>query len=990
MQALSSIKTSNFLHASKRLHELTRIRSTAITLLKYKKDRLKLEKKYEDTKNKFATKQKILDKERRQETKKIRPKKSKLLKKSEKVASSGIIDLLITFAKIKALMWIGDPENLAKVQAIVKGLTGVFKFIDWFATGSVTNLLDGLHSLLFGGSILERIFGLFSAIVGFFGIRYLLNPFKLIKDLKFVIKNGDKIGQIFSAFKESGIKKGAADLAQKLTKTADIFKRGLSRGLGRAILKVFGKTGFKFLAKAVAPAVGGLTKLVGGPLKAIATKTIGGIPVVGPLLNLGINLLLGDPLDKALFKTVGSTLGMGLGALVGSVFPGPGTIVGGALGGILGDWASSTLYDWMKGAISKKEEPALAVGGIVTKPTRALIGEAGPEAVIPLPKIYDGTILNAPMGIVASSMIGGIDAVISSLGPIGLTIRPYASSLLAPYRREFGASNYVFTSDIGRTSTDVTAKATTQTNDQEEVAKILGLNKTVNLIKKKEASEEAKKSRYNSGNSIREILGDILNNIINLDFTGTSKKTKPTGDEDPAKSQFTGPIPQGKSADFWTLAAIASREDGDPQGQADVAQSIYNRLASGAYGGRTIKDLIISTGQYEPTWKYPKGPTRGSGTPNAEWLNITDIKSAAAATGTSEGHVAAAARAILDAGLQKKSAEFVQGRTDFTGYPKTSRKSQIQRKSGDNYFGWDFNYRNNLVASVPTFTGVKMQTGGLVSRGDITSKFGNKESFRKNAHEGIDIAFPSGTPLSFSLGGKFIKIARTSSTEKEANGGYGQYMDVKLTDGKIARLAHLSSIPNWVKQGSEFAPNAVIALSGGIPKAPGSGRSGGAHLHLEQHTTQKDLAETLNGKVDPLSQGLFGLLRKGGAPGSATNGPAQPSQAPATSPDTVPESEETDSGSAFNPELIAKNLGELFQMITGTSKTNSAQLQKDSMDYLQAFKDFKPNPDTYIMAGGTNIFSSTTMLTPISQPDYSVGSFSSIDSATAFNLKTRL
>ena len=979
MQALSPIKTSNFLHASKRLHELTRIRSTAITLLKYKKDRLKLEKKYEDTKNKFATKQKILDKERRQETKKIRPKKSKLLKKSEKVASSGIIDLLITFAKIKALMWIGDPENLAKVQAIVKGLTGVFKFIDWFATGSVTNLLDGLHSLLFGGSILERIFGLFSAIVGFFGIRYLLNPFKLIKDLKFVIKNGDKIGQIFSAFKESGIKKGAADLAQKLTKTADIFKRGLSRGLGRAILKVFGKTGFKFLAKAVAPAVGGLTKLVGGPLKAIAKKTIGGIPVVGPLLNLGINLLLGDPLDKALFKTVGSTLGMGLGALVGSVFPGPGTIVGGALGGILGDWASSTLYDWMKGAISKKEEPALAVGGIVTKPTRALIGEAGPEAVIPLPKIYDGTILNAPMGIVASSMIGGIDAVISSLGPIGLTIRPYASSLLAPYRREFGASNYVFTSDIGRTSTDVTAKATTQTNDQEEVAKILGLNKTVNLIKKKEASEEAKKSRYNSGNSIREILGDILNNIINLDFTGTSKKTKPTGDEDPAKSQFTGPIPQGKSADFWTLAAIASREDGDPQGQADVAQSIYNRLASGAYGGKTIKDLIISTGQYEPTWKYPKGPTRGNGTPNAEWLNITDIKSAAAATGTSEGHVAAAARAILDAGLQKKSAEFVQGRTDFTGYPKTSRKSQIQRKSGDNYFGWDWDYRNNLVASVPTFTGVKMQTGGVINPIPSQNIATNKGGYA--ADTGLDILTPIGSKVISPVSGtlEYAEKGHVRQMGQDANPNMPGQQDQHSVRIKLDNpFTFAGKQVNYFYATHLYKLNSSIANKSGIKVNAGDflGLSGVAnnvpHVHV--------------GFVKDRNQNTF--LNYQQVRSLLSGSPVQEStETPAPDPSS-------DSDSTQPPPIkyddIAKNLGELFQMLTGTSKTNGAQLQKNSMDYLQAFKDFKPNPDTYIMAGGTNIFSSTTMLTPISQPDYSVGSFSSIDSATAFNLKTRL
>jgi uncharacterized membrane protein required for colicin V production len=521
MQTLSPIKTGAFLYQGKRLNELTQIRSVSIKLLKLKKDRLKLEDKFQKTKDKFTARQKVLDREKAQETKKKITKKSKLVRTGQDVVSAGIIDLLMTFIKFKALMWLGDPENLKKVQAIVKGLSGIFKFIDWFATGSVNNLLNGLHSLLFGGSILERILGLFSAIVGFFGIRYLLNPFKLIKDLKFVIKNGDKIGDIFNAFKKSGIKEGAANLVQGLTKTASIFKRGLARGLVRAVLKVFGKGGLKFLAKAAAPAVGGLLKLVGGPLKAIASKSVAGIPVVGPLLNLGINLLLGDPVDKAIVKTVGSTLGMGLGAVVGSVFPGPGTIVGGALGGIVGDWAASNLYDWMKSAFSKKEEPALAVGGIVTKPTRALIGEAGPEAVIPLGQIYNGSMMSAPLGIIASSMIGGIDALLASMGSVGLSIRPFAQQLLSPYTRQFGKKNYTFTSDIAKKSGNVNVKigASEEEKTNEELNKIVGAGLPLSILQKKETE---KQERYNPGNSMREILADILNNIMNLDFSKES------------------------------------------------------------------------------------------------------------------------------------------------------------------------------------------------------------------------------------------------------------------------------------------------------------------------------------------------------------------------------------------------------------------------------------------------------------------------------------
>jgi hypothetical protein len=49
------------------------------------------------------------------------------------------------------------------------------------------------------------------------------------------------------------------------------------------------------------------------------------------------------------------------------------------------------------GAKSKAETattPAMAAGGIVTKPTVALIGEAGPEAVIPLGKGMGGVTIN--------------------------------------------------------------------------------------------------------------------------------------------------------------------------------------------------------------------------------------------------------------------------------------------------------------------------------------------------------------------------------------------------------------------------------------------------------------------------------------------------------------------------------------------------------------------------------------------------------------------
>jgi hypothetical protein len=57
----------------------------------------------------------------------------------------------------------------------------------------------------------------------------------------------------------------------------------------------------------------------------------------------------------------------------------------------------------------------------------------------------------------------------------------------------------------------------------------------------------------------------------------------------------------------------------------------------------------------------------------------------------------------------------------------------------------------------------------------------------------------------------------------------------------------------------------LIAKSGGAVGAPGSGRSGGPHLHFEQHNTPGlGLEETLRGKVDPIRGGGIAALQYGG------------------------------------------------------------------------------------------------------------------------------
>ena len=85
--------------------------------------------------------------------------------------------------------------------------------------------------------------------------------------------------------------------------------------------------------------------------------------------------------------TLGASLGAAAGGALGTMLlPGIGTIggaelggwAGGALGSLLGGWGGEAAGGWLGSKF--------AVGGVVNKPTKALIGEAGmPEAVIPMP-----------------------------------------------------------------------------------------------------------------------------------------------------------------------------------------------------------------------------------------------------------------------------------------------------------------------------------------------------------------------------------------------------------------------------------------------------------------------------------------------------------------------------------------------------------------------------------------------------------------------------
>jgi murein DD-endopeptidase MepM/ murein hydrolase activator NlpD len=376
-------------------------------------------------------------------------------------------------------------------------------------------------------------------------------------------------------------------------------------------------------------------------------------------------------------------------------------------------------------------------------------------------------------------------------------------------------------------------------------------------------------------NSIGELtkslddLGEGLSSALDVLFApfkdvppiGTITQEPDAYTDRPQQPSQQSPV-DGKNSDFWTLVAVASREDGDAQGQADVAQSIYNRARAGNFpGGTSIRNIILADRQYQPTRDYPR--VNPSGKANSEWFNIVDAKSAAKATRYDESTIKNVARNIMNPSLQKKAAEFIENRTDFVGkniIPSTpdgpSTTSIVQRNPNDNKFGTfvgsgsrtsgtqykgqpapvpsSFKQNQSPNQTAPTRPSIqspsgqrRLQTKDVFTKSlgkgvdyiEITSLVGDPR--KHGVHRGIDIGAPQGTYVALRVDCEVVFAGNV--------GAYGNVMDVWVSElGVQLRLAHLSAFlirSGKIKAGTSFAR---VGKTGGTSTGP--------HIHLEYDT----------------------------------------------------------------------------------------------------------------------------------------------------------
>ena len=123
----------------------------------------------------------------------------------------------------------------------------------------------------------------------------------------------------------------------------------------------------------------------------------------------------------------------------------------------------------------------------------------------------------------------------------------------------------------------------------------------------------------------------------------------------------------------------------------------------------------------------------------------------------------------------------------------------------------------------------------------LSSRFGRRKhpilGYRKS-HTGVDFAAPRGTPI----------MAAGTGTIKRAGryGGYGNYVQIRHTDGYSTAYAHMSKFARGTKRGRRVTQGQVIGYVGT------TGLSTGPHLHYEVHKNGKKInpmrLSTLSGK----------------------------------------------------------------------------------------------------------------------------------------------
>ena len=260
-------------------------------------------------------------------------------KVAKAIVPVNILGALGDLIGLAVLNWLGDPKNKRVVQKLVSIFTGIIRFLSWFITGTISNLMGGFNQLISGGSIAEKLVGIVRMFAGIVGLRWLMNPFRIFKDIVWGFNRLKKWPEILTKLFKGNSRKSIDAVFQRHN---SLLRTSLTRTFKRTFLRIFGTFGKKILRSFVRPIV----------------NRVSGIPLIGPIISFLINwLVFKESPGRSVFKAAGAGIGMWTVGALASFIPIPilSTWVGAALGGVVGDWIGGAVYDLFFGGGGKSE-----------------------------------------------------------------------------------------------------------------------------------------------------------------------------------------------------------------------------------------------------------------------------------------------------------------------------------------------------------------------------------------------------------------------------------------------------------------------------------------------------------------------------------------------------------------------------------------------------------------------------------------------------------
>lgn len=217
------------------------------------------------------------------------------------------------------------------------------------------------------------------------------------------------------------------------------------------------------------------------------------------------------------------------------------------------------------------------------------------------------------------------------------------------------------------------------------------------------------------------LFDELLKKFKELQKLKEKEKTENGGGGDggPGGGAYGGNvIVTSDSSDFWLLATAALFENSSPQGAADVAQVIYNRVAAPGDPWRTrgsIRTAILNPGQFQPVRQY-------GGT--SVWSKIVDKKSAlefVTSHGKSKKQLETVSSALLDSSRQSSARTFVGPRDGFRMISYEQTANELADDTEVKRFGHVFGFEPR-GAQIEKFRQGKLQpaTVNKETRGTVT------------------------------------------------------------------------------------------------------------------------------------------------------------------------------------------------------------------------------------------------------------------------------